>query len=335
MIQDSPRLRILNLGLVSSLDSQAIYHAVAACMKKTSVDTVIVCRPSHPYFCIGHHQNVRHVLNAAWRSKLDYPVVRRRLGGGVTYLDHHQLFYQCVFHRSRSPAMPQEVYKRRLRQPINLLNRIGVKAELRYTNEIEVAGRRIAGIGGGLIGEASVVVGNVLGEFDYEVMSNIINAPCETFRTMAYNAMSERITTLRKEQLAEFWQDLPEILIDEYRQDFGDGVYIGELSAEERHMADQYAKRLTAESYLNKIEHDARLLVRLKVSGSTIIELIAVPQRRGDSQLFFVVRLKDGVIEDFQQANDLDEGLFEPAGLSGFITEYRDRLEVGTRLTPV
>jgi len=98
-------LRILNLGLVSSLDSQAIYHAIAACMHAESPDTIVLCRPREPYFCIGYHQNVHQVVDADARAKFGYSIVRRRLGGGVTYLDHQQLFYQSIFHRTRSTAI--------------------------------------------------------------------------------------------------------------------------------------------------------------------------------------------------------------------------------------
>ena len=104
--------------------------------------------------------------------------MRRQLGGGVTYLDSQQLFYQCIFHRSRSPAIPAQVYKARLEAPIKTLQKLGLDAELLYVNEIEISGKRIAGIGGGLIGEASVVVGNILNDFNYQAMTEIINAPC-------------------------------------------------------------------------------------------------------------------------------------------------------------
>ena len=300
------RLRILNLGLVPSLDSQAIYHAVAASMNEASPDTVILCRPKDPYFCIGHHQNVRHVLNQSVRESLGYPVMRRRLGGGVTYLDSQQLFYQCIFHRSRSPAIPWMVYRERLAQPISLLNRIGVQAQLRYINEIEIAGRRIAGIGGGLVGEASVVVGNVLNDFEYRIMSDIIHAPCLEFRRLALSALLDRITTLKREGAGDCWHDLSELLIDEYRQRYGQAVYFGELSTKERNKAATLAEKMVSEDYLAEFRGDlpAQPLTRLKVSGSTSIEL--VKERRGTGVAkYFVLRLKDGSIEDcFELENE-------------------------------
>ena len=47
---------------------------------------------------------------------------------------------------------------------------------MRDTVELEVAGRRIAGVGGGRIGEAAVVVGNLLLDFDYQTMAQVWRA---------------------------------------------------------------------------------------------------------------------------------------------------------------
>ncbi len=308
-MRSSPRLRILNLGLVSWLDSQAIYHAVATGMTLESADTIIICRPKSPYFCIGYHQNVEHVLDARMRTELGYPVVRRRLGGGVTYLDNQQLFYQSVFHKTRSSQIPTVVYRDRLRQPINMLNNIGINAELQYINEIEVLGRRIAGIGGGLIGEASVVVGNVLNEFNAEVMAHIINSPCAAFREMALTAMLDRITTLKREGQEEHWQELPNLLIEEYRRDFSDAVFIGELSTEERETAEMKAEKMISEEYLTEYQSDVspRALTRLKISASTSIELVGIKQRSPIRQNFATLKIRDNAIEEVRIADDLDE----------------------------
>lgn len=333
-MQDTSRLRILNLGLVSSLDSQAIYHAVATCMNASSADTIILCRPRDPYFCIGHHQNVRHVLDPDMRQKLGYPIVRRRLGGGVTYLDDCQLFYQCVFHKTRSPVIPADVYKLRLREPINMLNRIGVPAELHYTNEIEVSGRRIAGIGGGLIGEASVVVGNVLNEFKFEVMANILNVAGDTFRDIAAEAMTERITTLHRERGDHHWQEIPEILISEYRQEYGTAVYFGDLSDEERDTADQLAMGMTSEKYLCEYQRDSDVypLTRLKISGSTSIELVLVGEPSEDRPQIAIVTLKNGVVEAVRYPRDLHRQIRDIVSFPGIRTVHPSELKLGMRI---
>jgi lipoate---protein ligase len=189
-------VRLLELGAVPWIRTQALYHALAELMTEDSPDTLILIRPQEPYVCVGYHQPLSAVLGRAACRDAGLPIVRRRVGGGTTYLDNNQQFYQCVFHHTRLPFRVDAVYARLLDAPVAVLRELGLNAALRDGNEIEVDGRRIAGIGGGRIGEAVVVVGNVLLNFDYAMMARVWRVPSEDFRLLAYEAMQRRITTL-------------------------------------------------------------------------------------------------------------------------------------------
>ncbi|MFQ5418836.1 MAG: biotin/lipoate A/B protein ligase family protein, partial [Anaerolineae bacterium] len=171
--RDPNAIRLLNLGPTAAWRTQAVYHATAELMTADSPDTIIICQPLTPYLCLGYHQVYDAVLDRDECVRRGLPVVRRRVGGGTTYLDVNQLFYQCIFHHSRVPVVAKDVYKLMLSGPVKTLRRLGLNAELRAVNEIEVDGKRIAGIGGGRIGEASVVVGNLLFDFDYRAMTQV------------------------------------------------------------------------------------------------------------------------------------------------------------------
>ncbi len=332
---DTDPVRIVSLDEVSYLESQTLYHSVAHCMAENSPDTIILCRPREPYICIGYHQNRRHVLDNAARMRLGYPVMRRKLGGGVTYLDSQQLFYQCIFHRSRSPAIPAQVYKARLEAPIKALHNLGLDAELLYVNEIEISGKRIAGIGGGLIGEASVVVGNILNEFNYQAMAEIINAPCDTFRQLALAAMHRRITTLSQERCTTNWSQLSELLVDEYEQSFGRPVYLDNLSSQECQKATKLAEKMVSSNYLEQYRNSEfqqpKPLTRIKISGSTWIELVGV--KHTNRLKYFVLMIKDDVIEEVSTAEELDDQQNYTDDVSGLKICYPTDLRVGNRFS--
>ena len=293
-------VRIVNLGTVSYLESQSIYHAVAVCLTEQSPDTVILCRPREPYFCLGYHQSSLQVIDSNARVQLGYPIMRRKLGGGLTYLDHQQQFYQCIFHRNRSPSTPTANYRIRLDGPIRALRKIGMDVGLRYTNEIEVRGKRIAGIGGGFIGEASVVVGNILNHFDFSAMAQIINAPCNRFREIALKKMKDRITMLRSETRTDHWSQLSDLLIEEFGSSFGGAYYLEGLTRKERDEATRQAELMTAKDYLERRDEIAwdiknTVLTRLKISGSTWMCLVKI---NGSSlHTHAIVVIKNGVIE--------------------------------------
>ncbi len=299
MIKDNCSIRAVNLGNVSFAASQSAYHAVSDLMDEQTPDTIIFCTPQQPYFCIGFHQDYTQVIDEPARARLDYPVLRRRLGGGTTYLDSQQLFYQCIFHQKRSPTTPAQNYRIKLAAPIQALRRLGLNAELKNTNEIEIAGQRVAGIGGGRIGHANVVVGNFLRGFDYDAMAAVIRAPCDEFRAIALSAMRQAIATISPDILHDqFWDEMPQILFEEYVNTLRRPLVWGELTAAEQARSDHYAQRLGDNNFLHQYCRPDTVpdcIVRLKVSGSTFVHLV-----RTDAQAetkFAVLQIRDDIIE--------------------------------------
>jgi lipoate-protein ligase A len=191
-------IRRLDLGAVSPLRSQALYHGLAEAMTAATPDTVVFCTPAAPYFCVGYHQRAADVLDLGLCRRRGWPVLRRKVGGGAVYLDGGQLFYQVIAHRSRAPAAVERIYARYLAAPVAALRHLGVDARLLPPNEIEVGGRRIAGTGGGLLGEAVVVVGNVLFAFPDRRMARAWRAPSAPFRRLAHEGLRRHLTTLAR-----------------------------------------------------------------------------------------------------------------------------------------
>jgi lipoate-protein ligase A len=220
-------------------------------MTVDSHDTIIICQPLTPYLCLGFHQVYGAVLDRAECERRSLPVIRRRVGGGTTYLDVNQLFYQCVFHHTRVPAVSRDIFALMLAAPVAALRRLGLKARLRAINEIEVDGKRIAGIGGGRIGEASVVVGNLLFDFDYSTLSQVWRAPWESFRDLASSALRKRITTIWRETGPVTIEAVQWILLDEFAKVLGRPIERGTPSQAETRYSREVAERLTSAEYLN------------------------------------------------------------------------------------
>jgi lipoate-protein ligase A len=266
-------IRLLDLGLIPPLKTQAIYHALAERMTKDSTDTIILCRPSLPYLCLGYHQAFESTFDAAECARRRLPVLRRRLGGGATYLDENQIFYQCIFHHSRMPAMLRDIYASTLSAPVSTLRRLGLNSELRDTNEIEVDGRRIAGTGGGRIDEACVIVGNILLDFDFEAMTSVWRTPSESFRLLAEKALSERLITLNQLINDYSLDEVTNILTEEFSNSLGRPLEPGTLTDEELETAKEMEKELVSEEFL--LLHSERgepdSLRKLKISARAFI----------------------------------------------------------------
>jgi lipoate-protein ligase A len=226
-------IRLLNLGIIPAIQTQAIYHALAERMNDNSQDTIILCRPLEPYLCLGFHQVFENVFDPIECEKRKLPVLRRRLGGGATYLDNNQIFYQCIFHHTHLPPMVKDIFAATLAAPLKVLRDAGLNAELRDTNEIEVGTKRIAGTGGGRIGEATVVVGNLLFDFDFEAMAAVWHTPSGAFRSLAQKALRECIVNLKELPVSLSLETISESLIKCFSSSMGRPLEPDRLSYDE------------------------------------------------------------------------------------------------------
>ncbi|HEU0293196.1 MAG TPA: hypothetical protein VFR47_10705 [Anaerolineales bacterium] len=199
--------------------------------------------------------------------------MRRKLGGGATYLDGNQLFYQCIFHHSRMPAMLKDIYALGLSAPVNTLKRLGLNAELRDTNEIEVDGKRIAGTGGGRIGEACVVVGNLLFDFDFEAMTSVWRTPSPAFRLLAEKALRQQLVTLNQLAITVSLKEITGMLINDFSKAFNRPMQVDTLTAEEIESVNAAAQELVAHDFLALHKNRGKLdpMRSLKISARAFI----------------------------------------------------------------
>ena len=242
-------------------------------MAVDEADTIVICRPDSPYLCLGYHQVFDRTFDPVECEQRGLPVLRRRLGGGATYLDENQLFYQCIFHHTRMPAMLNDIYALGLAAPVNTLKRLGLNAELRDTNEIEVDGKRIAGTGGGRIGDACVVVGNLLFDFDFEAMAAVWRTPSSSFRVLAEKALRQQLITLNQLGISQSVEDITDMLIHNFSEAFHRPMQFDMLTVDEIEAADEAANELISEDFLALHKEHGQLapMRSLKISARAFI----------------------------------------------------------------
>jgi len=293
-------VRLIRAGRIEPGLTQGLYHCLAKGMTESSEDTVILCSPSSPYLCIGYHQVLESVLDTKVCEALNLPIMRRFLGGGTTFLDRNQIFYQCIFHHSRVPWRADKVYQMMLDAPVKVLNRIGLSGRLRAVNEVEANSLRIAGIGGGRVGEAMVVVGNLLLDFDYRLMSSVWKVSDQPFRNLALETMEERVGTLNKLGCDHTLESLESHLAEAFIESLERPLRDQQLKSEEIQAGRNAASDLSSLEFLSLHNPVGKVkpMKSLKISADVFIHRIHI--RLEDQVADVSVRADKGIVTDLQ-----------------------------------
>lgn len=206
-------LPLYSVGEVDWLTTQTLYHGLA----EFGEEAVILCRPSTPYVCLGCHQSW-----SDYDESSGLPVVRRKVGGSLVYLDQNQVFFQIILNPRAAPGKrtPDQWYRHALDPVVAYLREQGFSAELRLPADIVVGGRKISGNAGGQLGDRVVVVGNILLDFPTEAMARARRAPSPLWRRAYEESMRAHLTTLRELAPDRRWsadqvaKDLAQVFID-------------------------------------------------------------------------------------------------------------------------
>ncbi len=188
-------MRVIDAGSVGAVRSQALWHGLAEAMAPADEPVLSFCRPAEPYVGIGYHRRLEE-LDRGTCERLGLPILRRQIGGGPVYLDSDQLFFQLTLPVAAAPPGVSRLYSELLAPAISALRGLGVDAALAGANDIVAGGRKVSGTGAGQIGEAVVVVGNVMFAFDHERMSSVLAFPDEAMRGDFLELLSQNLGTL-------------------------------------------------------------------------------------------------------------------------------------------
>ena len=191
-------IRILDVGLVSPMRSQAIYHGVAYALKPETPDTIILVGPTDPYVCIGYHQELEKEVDVDYCREQGLPIYRREVGGGAVYLDKGQVFTQWIFHRNNLPASLEERFAVYIKPLVDTYQTLGIPASHRPVNDVHVQGKKIGGTGAAQMGEAEVVVGSLMFDFNFDLMARVLKVSSEKMRDKIFQSLNEYMTTMTR-----------------------------------------------------------------------------------------------------------------------------------------
>jgi len=256
-------MNVLNLDKLPGQDSMLIFHALA----RMGYEGLIIVSPAQPLVSVGYFQDTDKEVDMDYCRNATIPVMRREVGGGATYLDGNQIFYQVVWD-CKNPKFPRnikEIFNYLSGPPCETYQKFGINATFRPENDIITAkGKKIAGEGGGDIGNSMVFVGGILMDFDYATMSRVLKVPDEKFRDKIYKSMEENLTTMKRELGAiPPREEIKKILIESFEKILGrlEPVELDDKTISKIREIEQW---FTSDSFLHKKTPRIPLGVKIK-----------------------------------------------------------------------
>ncbi len=197
-MRDQKTLRVIDTGLRRAAENLALNRALLESHQEgTSPHTLRFLR-FRPCALVGFHQSVDQELRSDYCAENGIDIQRRITGGGAIYFDETQIGWELYLDKrflgsAEMPAIAERICQAAARG----ISALGVDAQFRPRNDIEVDGRKISGTGGAFDGESILYQGPLLIDFDVERMLRVLRIPAEKLSDKAISSARDRVANLK------------------------------------------------------------------------------------------------------------------------------------------
>jgi lipoate-protein ligase A len=296
--------RIINLGEIEWIETQAIYHALSLVQDEHDTpNTLIINWPSKPFVCIGLHQIMENSVELDYINSQKLPIVRRGCGGGSVYLDSNQVFYQIICKKEEYNFSLKEFYQFFLDPVVKTYRFFDIPAEYSPINDIVAEEKKISGNGAVTFGRSRVLVGNFIFDFPAKEMSKILKVPEEKFRDKIANSLEERMGSFssfldtppsKKEVIQKY--------IEFFHEKTGKKLETGKLSEIEKEKIKEIKALYEQNEWLNYVEYEKDSIIQQKILSGTYFTFSERKFQGGLVQLF--IHFEGDVIADLVISGD-------------------------------
>lgn len=193
--------RLLDTGSLPAAHNMALDKVILNARSANLVPNTLRYLQFSPHcVLVGYHQSVELEVEEEYCREHGIEINRRITGGGNLYWDESQLGWE-LYAPKNTPGIPKrldDMYQLMCESVVAGLDRLGVKARFRPTNDIEVGGRKISGTGGTEIGDAFLYQGTLLTDFDVDTMINALKLPIKKLEDKQVDSFKQRVICLKE-----------------------------------------------------------------------------------------------------------------------------------------
>jgi lipoate-protein ligase A len=247
-------IRIIDTGLLSGAENMAWDEALLQARVDGHIpDTLRYLRFSPPVALVGFHQALAEEIRLDYCLQEGIEVNRRITGGGAIYFDEGQLGWELIASRKTLSVglTMEEITGAICRAAVRGLRSLGLKAEFRPRNDIEIQGRKISGTGAAFEGDCFLFQGTLLIDFHLDHLIKALRIPTEKLNHKELSSARERVTSLR-EQLGER-PDLERVkaaLEEGFREELGLRFQTGLITEREKEMVRQRLFKMRSSTWI-------------------------------------------------------------------------------------
>jgi lipoate---protein ligase len=283
-------VRLVDIGDVPGLRSQAVYHAVAEEVSVSRPDTLILGRSTDRYVSIGLYQEIARNIDAEYCASEGISVHRRQLGGCSILVDSGQQLFQAVFHKRNALRSVTRLYHNILRVAIDTYRTLGVDVHYMPVSEVFARDRSLGGSAVGRFADAAVLASGIVFDYDIEVAKNIFRQTEDRYTSVAL----ERSIPVDRDAATKHF-------LSEYERSMEVTLEPGELSDAELEQVERYEQLLGSDEWVQQID---QRISEVKVdTGSDRLLGEGVNIVQG-GLIRATIRVVDGVIDDLVLSGD-------------------------------
>ena len=194
--------RLLDTPAMTAAENMALDDALLEVKGKgMSPNTIHFLQFLPKAVLVGYHQSIAEEVRLDFCSANGIDINRRITGGGAILFDESQIGWEIICDKSFfNVNIPTNLVFKKLCAPVvTALEYLGIKAEFRPRNDIEINGRKISGTGGTESDGAFLFQGTMLVDFDVETMIKSLRIPIEKLKAKEIDSIKERVTCLNWE----------------------------------------------------------------------------------------------------------------------------------------
>lgn len=220
----------------------------------SSPNTVRFWRWSPSAVSLGCFQSFEREVDFRAAKKYGVDIVRRITGGGAVFHDHQgELTYSVVCRQSDVPHDIIESYKMICGGLVQGFGQLGLRAEFKPVNDIQVDGKKISGSAQTRRWGSVLQHGTILISPDVRRMFELLKVSPEKISDKFITAVYERVTTVERELGRKpSFDEVRRSMSAGFEKSLGAELYEGELTNEELELAAELEPKYSSETWMRK-----------------------------------------------------------------------------------